>query len=68
MLPWHLQVCLEYKVLPWHLQVCLEYLERYYVLIAFTSYLFDPAFSPDATQQISFGRWMRRRPELQRCG
>lgn len=48
------------------LQVCLEYLERYFVLIAFTSFLSDPAFSPDPTQHISFGRWLQRRPELQR--
>jgi len=29
-------------------QVCLEYLERYYVLITFTAFLFDPAMGPAA--------------------
>ena len=51
---------------PLCLQVCLEYLERYYVLIAFTAYLFEPAFDPEARSQVSLAQWMKRRPELYR--
>ncbi len=47
-------------------QVCLEYLERYYVLISYAAYLFDPSFDPDNPEQPSFGQWMRSRPELRR--
>lgn len=50
------------------LQVCLEYLERYYVLICFTNYLFDPDFDPTSPQQLTLQQWMKRRPELYRCG
>ncbi|KAK9808828.1 hypothetical protein WJX72_004439 [[Myrmecia] bisecta] len=46
------------------LQVCLEYLERYFYLIAYTAYLFDPSFNPQRPQQVSFGQWMKQRPEL----
>ncbi|KAK9839780.1 hypothetical protein WJX81_000925 [Elliptochloris bilobata] len=46
------------------LQVCLEYLERYYVLITFTAFLFDPAAGPCAPPPGSFGQWTARRPEL----
>ena len=52
--------------LKWHLQVCLEYLERYYVLIAFTAYLFEPGFNPESHHQASLAHWMKRRPELYR--
>ena len=48
------------------MQVCLEYLERYYVLIAFTAYLFEPGFDPESRKQISLAQWMKRRPELYR--
>ena len=48
------------------MQVCLEYLERYYVLIAFTAYLFEPGFDPEARSQVSLAQWMKRRPELYR--
>ena len=48
-------------------QVCLQYLERYYVLIVFTAYLYDPAFNPDSAKQPGFGQWMKQRPELRRC-
>ena len=47
-------------------QVCLEYLERYYVLITFTAFLFDPAMGPAAPPPGSFGQWAARRPELHR--
>ena len=51
-----------------HIQVCLEYLERYYVLIAFTAYLFEPGFNPEPHHhQASLAQWMQRRPELYRC-
>jgi len=46
--------------------VCLEYLERYYVLITFTAFLFDPAMGPAAPPPGSFGQWAARRPELRR--
>lgn len=49
-----------------NLQVCLEYLERYYVLIAFTAYLFEPGFNPESHHQASLAHWMKRRPELYR--
>lgn len=50
------------------MQVCLEYLERYYVLIAFTAYLFEPGFNPEPHHhQASLAQWMQRRPELYRC-
>ena len=49
------------------LHVCLEYLERYYVLIAFTAYLFEPGFDPTASSQPSFRAWLAARPELKRC-
>lgn len=49
------------------LQVCLEYLERYYVLISYAAYLFDPNFDPDNPEQPSFGQWIKNRPELRRC-
>lgn len=48
------------------MQVCLEYLERYYVLIAFTAYLFEPGFNPESRSQVSLAQWMKRRPELYR--
>ena len=48
------------------MQVCLEYLERYYVLIAFTAYLFEPGFDPESRTQVSLAQWMKRRPELYR--
>ena len=44
----------------------MEYLERYYVLIAFTAYLFEPGFNPDSHHQASLAHWMKRRPELYR--
>ncbi|GLC33893.1 hypothetical protein PLESTM_000131000, partial [Pleodorina starrii] len=44
--------------------VCLEYLERYYMLIAFASYLYSPSFNPDLPTQSSFADWMASRPEL----
>ena len=47
-------------------QVCLEYLERYYVLITFTAFLFDPGAGPAAPPPGSFGQWAARRPELHR--
>lgn len=34
------------------LAVCLEYLERYYMLIAFASYLCSPSFNPDLPTQV----------------
>ncbi|KAK9861491.1 hypothetical protein WJX84_004658 [Apatococcus fuscideae] len=46
------------------LHVCLEYLERYYVLISYAAYLFDPNFDPDNPEQPSFGQWIKNRPEL----
>ncbi|KAG2430310.1 hypothetical protein HYH02_013787 [Chlamydomonas schloesseri] len=46
------------------LAVCLEYLERYYMLIAFASYLCSPHFNPDMPTQASFADWMASRPEL----
>ncbi|GFR48167.1 hypothetical protein Agub_g10003 [Astrephomene gubernaculifera] len=46
------------------LAVCLEYLERYYMLIAFASYLYSPAFNPELPTQASFADWMSSRPEL----
>ena len=48
------------------LHVCLEYLERYYVLIAFTSFMIEPDFNPQSLSQPSFGEWMTHRPELKR--
>ena len=44
-----------------------EYLERYYTLIAFASYVYDPAFDAAAcaTPDGSFQAWFDRRPELQ---
>ena len=48
------------------MQVCLEYLERYYVLIAFTAYLFEPGFDPESRSQVTLAQWMKRRPELYR--
>ncbi|GLI60364.1 hypothetical protein VaNZ11_002488 [Volvox africanus] len=44
--------------------VCLEYLERYYMLIAFASYLYSPSFNPELPTQASFADWMASRPEL----
>jgi hypothetical protein len=44
--------------------VCLEYLERYYMLIAFTSYLTWPKFDPAAPGHVTFQDWMDSRPEL----
>ena len=53
---------------PWDsCQVCLEYLERYYVLIAFASYLLEPSFDATNPGHLPFGRWLAQRPELQRC-
>ena len=47
-------------------QVCLEYLERYYVLIAFASYLLEPSFDAADPGKLPFGRWKAQRPELHR--
>ncbi|WIA11258.1 hypothetical protein OEZ85_011384 [Tetradesmus obliquus] len=44
--------------------VCLEYLERYYMLIAFTSYLTWPKFDPASRGHVTFQDWMDSRPEL----
>lgn len=44
--------------------VCLEYLERYYMLIAFASYLTWPRFDPASPAHVSFQDWMDSRPEL----
>eukprot|EP00882_Tetradesmus_deserticola_P020745 GHRQ01022416.1.p1 GENE.GHRQ01022416.1~~GHRQ01022416.1.p1 ORF type:complete len:176 (+),score=42.09 GHRQ01022416.1:318-845(+) len=44
--------------------VCLEYLERYCMLIAFTSYLTWPRFDPAAPGHVTFQDWMDSRPEL----
>jgi hypothetical protein len=49
------------------LQVCLEYLERYYVLIVFTAFLFGPSFDPSSPDTSSFKQWRDERHELQRC-
>lgn len=46
--------------------VCLEYLERYYMLIAFASYLAWPQFNPDSPSHVTFQDWTDSRPEL-RC-
>lgn len=48
------------------LKVCLEYLERYYVLIVFTAFLFGPSFDPNSPNHPSFKEWRDERPELQR--
>lgn len=47
-------------------QVCLEYLERYFMLIAFTTYLSGASFAPGAPNHCTFGEWLDERPELQR--
>eukprot|EP00884_Botryococcus_braunii_P001844 jgi/Botrbrau1/11660/Bobra.168_2s0015.2 len=47
------------------LHVCLEYLERYYVLIVFTAFLFGPSFDPQSPHSPSFKEWRDERPELQ---
>lgn len=44
--------------------VCLEYLERYYMLLAFTSYLTWPKFDPASPGYVTFQDWMETRPEL----
>eukprot|EP00878_Enallax_costatus_P006221 GHUV01006524.1.p1 GENE.GHUV01006524.1~~GHUV01006524.1.p1 ORF type:complete len:1656 (+),score=579.22 GHUV01006524.1:267-5234(+) len=44
--------------------VCLEYLERYYMLLAFTSYLTWPKFDPASPGHVTFQDWMETRPEL----
>eukprot|EP00879_Flechtneria_rotunda_P031031 GHRR01033854.1.p1 GENE.GHRR01033854.1~~GHRR01033854.1.p1 ORF type:complete len:102 (-),score=18.44 GHRR01033854.1:780-1085(-) len=44
--------------------VCLEYLERYYMLIAFTSYLTWSRFDPASPHHVTFQDWMDSRPEL----
>lgn len=44
--------------------VCLEYLERYYMLLAFTSYLTWPKFNPASAGHVTFQDWMDSRPEL----
>ncbi|GMH33294.1 hypothetical protein BSKO_01128 [Bryopsis sp. KO-2023] len=46
------------------LRICLEYLERYCVLIAFTSYLAHPRFDPSSPNFIGFLDYMKMRPEF----
>lgn len=47
------------------LDVCMQYLERYYMLIAFTSYLAHPDFDPSAPSFEPFPSFTSARPELQ---
>ncbi|KAI8474087.1 MAG: inositol hexakisphosphate-domain-containing protein [Monoraphidium minutum] len=44
--------------------VCLEYLERYYMLICFSSYLCWSKFDPNSPHHIPFPDWTASRPEL----
>ncbi|KIY98140.1 hypothetical protein MNEG_9823 [Monoraphidium neglectum] len=44
--------------------VCLEYLERYYMLICFSSYLCWSKFDPDSEHHTPYPDWVASRPEL----
>lgn len=47
------------------LSICLEYLERYYVLITFTSFVMSPKFRRGGGDgELSFEQWVGGRPEL----